>query len=396
MLQGGPGQSAVSLAEFYGGESWRAARRTRTILLVDQRGTGESNPLSCDYGGREGAPQTWLYEMFADDAVRACRRELAARADLSEYNTENAVRDLEEVRARLGYERINLYGTSYGTRVALRYLELHPARVRSLVLKGVVEPEGVIPASFARDTERSIGLVIAACAADAACARAYPTLRRDYRAMRARLARGPVSATVEDGKSVVLSEGVIASSFRSALQGTGLAVRLPALIAAAARDDYTPIARLVLQIRRAASSAVHSGMMLSVICAEDAPYLAGARDPQPGLLGGYWRDRTLAACRIWDVRADPAAFRTMRRHRTPALLISGHFDPATPPEHAERARRLLPNSAHLVVQSGSHSFGGMQGCADIVIARFLDTAEPRGLDLSCGARGRLPDFVPPQ
>ncbi|MDQ4088581.1 MAG: alpha/beta hydrolase, partial [Pseudomonadota bacterium] len=234
ILQGGPGQSAVSLADFYGGESWRLAREKRVILLVDQRGTGESNPLNCDLGGRDEDPQSWFYELFPDEQIRRCRAELAARADMREYTTEQAVLDLEEVRRRLGYQRLNLYGTSYGTRVALRYLDAFPERVRSVILKGVVEPEAVVPVSFERDTERALDLLISDCAADAACRAAYPDLRRDYERMRARLAQGPVTASLEVNGArtpVVLTPGVVSSSFRSFLQATPAAAQMPRMIA---------------------------------------------------------------------------------------------------------------------------------------------------------------------
>jgi pimeloyl-ACP methyl ester carboxylesterase len=400
VLQGGPGQSAVKLADFYGGRSWAPARRSREIILVDQRGTGSSNALDCDLGGRDEDPQTHLYELFPEAAVRACWSQVRHRADPSLYTTEAAVLDLDTVRRRLGFRRINLYGTSYGTRVALRYLERVPQNTRSLVLKGVVDPGTVAPATFAQDTDRALELLFSDCAADGPCNSAFPALRSYYALMRSRLRRGPVSANVKDGngalRSVTLTEGVVSASIRSILQSVSPSARLPALIHAAGNGDYSPLAETILQFRTAGAAALSTGLMLSVICAEDAPFLpasAGLQDERT-LLRGYWVERVRRGCAAWPVPADRAKFRTMSRHLTPALLISGELDPATPPANAERARQYLPNSTHVVVPKGSHG-GGIQGCLDGVIANFLDTLKPAELDAGCAAAIRRPPFFIP-
>ncbi|HKO59029.1 MAG TPA: alpha/beta fold hydrolase, partial [Thermoanaerobaculia bacterium] len=129
ILQGGPGQAATALADFYA-RTFAPIREQRDIVLVDQRGTGKSNGLYCDMG--DG--------FFPPAAIAACRDDVAKRADPRFYTTTEAVRDLDDVRRKLGYQRINLYGTSYGTRVALEYARAYPRRVRSMVLKAVIAP----------------------------------------------------------------------------------------------------------------------------------------------------------------------------------------------------------------------------------------------------------------
>lgn len=132
-LAGGPGAAATEGARFYA-EQGKEYRRRRDVVLVDQRGTGKSNPLSLP-GKR--TPQDYLSEMYPVDYVKRLRQTLERRADLTQYTTSIAMDDLDDVRAWLGYDRINLIGSSYGTRGALVYLRQHPERVRTVTLIGV-------------------------------------------------------------------------------------------------------------------------------------------------------------------------------------------------------------------------------------------------------------------
>src|SRR5207244_12853121 len=132
-LAGGPGAAATESATFYAGQG-KGYRRRRDVVLVDQRGTGKSNPLSLP-GKR--TPEDYPSEMSPVDCVKSLRQTLERRADLTQYTTSIAMDDLDDVRARLGYDRINLIGSSYGTRAALVYLRQHPERVRTVTLIGV-------------------------------------------------------------------------------------------------------------------------------------------------------------------------------------------------------------------------------------------------------------------
>jgi len=161
VLAGGPGQAA---SEFYATVAPALARirRERDIVLVDQRGTGRSNRLGCAEG-EELLYRAGQAEIAA--ATRGCLGDLGARAEVSWYTTSVAVQDLERVRAALGYERINLYGTSYGTRVAQHYLRRFPERVRAVILDGVVPAPLALGPEVALDAERSLLDILARCAA---------------------------------------------------------------------------------------------------------------------------------------------------------------------------------------------------------------------------------------
>lgn len=396
VLQGGPGQSAVTLANFYGGEDWGATRAARAIVLIDQRGTGASNALDCSPAGRVDDAQSYLGEMFPEDLIAECAASVAAHADLTRYTTMDVVEDLEELRNRLGYDVVDLYGTSYGTRVALAYLERHPQRVRAMVLKGVVEPQSVVPSSFAEDTERALRLTIEDCAADPQCSNDYPDLAAAYTKLRATLDNGPIATDLTVGERkqrVTLSRGVIAATFRSALQATPFAARLPRVIHAAAHGDYAPLAAFVVEVRKAGEGAVSTGMMLSVLCAEDAPLLE-SENTSDTLMGSYWEKRLKGGCAVWKVPPQKTAYRSPTVHSTPTLMISGYLDPATPPVHAETAAKTLPNTRQVVVRNGSHSFAGMKGCIDLLIASFLENpAKPQ--DASCADKIKRPPFARP-
>jgi pimeloyl-ACP methyl ester carboxylesterase len=399
ILQGGPGQGATMLADFYA-ETFAELRDSRDIVLVDQRGTGASNPLACRLGGSKADPGGYLGDMFPVDLVRECRAELEQRADLTQYTTPIAMVDLDELRAALGYERIDLYGTSYGTRAALVYLRAHPERVRAMILKGVVPMSVVIPVPFAEDSQRALDLLFEDCAADAACAEAYPRLRAEFASVVEGLRRRPLRVPVErEGGTPVehdLALGTFASVVRSLLQATSTSKDLPLIIHDAAQGNWTPFTRIAVALRAQASSGLQTGMLFSVACTEDAPFIdaaRGARQESATFLGDYWTRSLLAACREWPRGSLPEDYRRAVPSDVPVLLVSGHLDPATPPRWAEEAARSLPNSRQIVVRYGSHSFSGLAGCVDRIMTDFIERGSARGLDDSCVSTIRRPPFT---
>ena len=123
-IPGGPGESATGLAPYLA-QAYAGIREDRDILLVDQRGTGGSHPLNCELFGPPGEPQNYLGRFFPIEDVETCRAQLEPNADLELYTTPLAMDDLDDVRAALGYEKLNLFGGSYGTRAVQVYLRRH-------------------------------------------------------------------------------------------------------------------------------------------------------------------------------------------------------------------------------------------------------------------------------
>ncbi|AHG88699.1 alpha/beta fold family hydrolase [Gemmatirosa kalamazoonensis] len=386
LLHGGPGIGAAEQPR-YADAVFAEARRTRDVVLVDQRGTGRSNPLACDLYDDGGRLQPYLDPMFPLGAVRRCAARLARRADLSEYGTDAAADDLDDLRAALGAERLDLFGVSYGTRAALVYLRRHPSHVRRVVLQGVVAPDEPIPLAAGRAGERALDYLAADCAADAACRRDVPNPEGDVARVMVRLREAPAVVELWNGRRlsterVRISARGFAERLWSMLYSPGDDRETARLVHAAALGALTPFAEAALHESRARRRR-SEGMMLSVLCAEDAPRLARAdtaRAAAGALLGLPVARELLAACAAWPVGPrDPLGGASALA--TPALLLSGEVDPIAPPEWAERARRLLPNSVHLVQPRGGHA--ELAGCAPRLVAAFLDAADPRRLGRTC-------------
>jgi pimeloyl-ACP methyl ester carboxylesterase len=395
-IAGGPGQAASSLAGF-AGELFKDVRRKRDIVLVDVRGTGSSHPLNCDL-----YPDLASYfgDLFPRDAVRKCRAQLETDADLRQYTTRHLADDLDEVRGVLGYERVNLYGTSYGSAAARVYLARHPERVRSLVIKAIAPMTAMPLLSYARDAQHALDVLLGDCEADNACGTAFPNIRAEARSVFARLDSANAPARARDPRTgashrVMISRGAFAGSLLTAMQGPTTAAAIPALIHEAYHGNYGPAARLIVGVRRTISSDLSWGMHFSVLCTEGNPPVDDptiARESAGSFLGDYRVRQQIQACEEWP-RGDSTGFGAIRVSNVPALLSSGSLDPNTPPRWGAEAARFLPNSRHLVVRYGSHNFGNLRGCVDVLMNKFVGAASATTLDTSCVAKIRFPPFV---
>ncbi|MGH8443509.1 MAG: alpha/beta fold hydrolase, partial [Nevskiaceae bacterium] len=234
-FEGGPGLPATDSASFWVTDG-AIHRQHRDIVLVDQRGTGGSNALPCALGF--GNPLEPLLDV---DSTRACRYQLSPKGELSQYTTAATVADIEAVRMKLGHERIDLSGRSYGTRVAQQYLQAHPQRVRAMLLIGTVTPQEKLPLSFSTNAQGVLMRLAQQCEADAACRRAVPKAGADIATLRARFAAGPVRATLADKKTVTLQAGPFWEGVRAVLTTTASQRRLPWLLHEAARGRFAPI-----------------------------------------------------------------------------------------------------------------------------------------------------------
>jgi pimeloyl-ACP methyl ester carboxylesterase len=391
-LAGGPGVAATDAAAYIPAV-FGPSREGRDILLVDQRGTGGSNQLSCAmYGPREDAA-SYLGAFFPADRVRACVPGLRRKADLAHYTSDPAADDLDEVRAALGYEKLDLYGGSYGTRTALVYMRRHPERVRSAVLLGVVPTDAAMPLHLARDSERALSGVVADCEAETACRATFPRLRADLRRSLERLAGGPVEVEVVSpgtGRPVriALTRDLYVEGVRYLLYGAPTAGDLPAMVHQAAEGDFRPIATFVLNRRMNVLGPTSHGLYLAVTCAEDVPF-ADPREGERLAEGTFFGASRLrdqhAACAAWPGDPVDPAFRGPVVSGAPTLIVSGQWDPATPPEYGDKVARHLANSLHVVVPGGAHGYGGMENaaCLDGLLNDFVRAASVAALDTSC-------------
>ena len=387
ILAGGPGQAASEQAAFVA-RTFAAVRRDHDIVLVDQRGTGESNGLRCDLYGR--TLQEHLDDLIPIKAVESCLEKWEPNSDLSYYTTTLAMDDLEEVRAALNYEKIDIFGSSYGTRGAQVYLRQYPERVRSMILRGITPISETIPPVIARHAQQSLDLVFADCLKNDVCRRAFPKLKDEFSEVLARFEKGGVRIEVPSEKSgkiesAILSRGAFVTTLRSMLQSTSTIAQLPLLIHEAYQGEYSSWVRAALSIRRGFCQNVSTGAFLALFN-EDLRLIdleEAQRESAGTFMGDYYYQQLLKSCTLIPQAVVSTGYREAVVSSVPVLLISGFLDPSTPPENGEKVALSLPNSRHLVVRNGSHSYSGLAPCLDKVMNDFIVRGSNNGLDTSC-------------
>ncbi|MGH7637093.1 MAG: alpha/beta hydrolase, partial [Gemmatimonadaceae bacterium] len=277
LLPGGPGGDIIRQAAAWT-ELLGSVRSSHPLLFVDPRGTGESDALHCELAAEPARVVTHVRDFLPIEQVRACRRELEKRADLTQYTTEAIAKDLDEVRAALGFERVILFGTSGGTRQALIYHKRHRRRVEALILSGMVPLEFRMPMHYAPDAQAAFDSLARSCATDQECARSFPDLRRDFESVLAALRREPKSVEVNLPSGVdtaIVTRGIFAERIRTLLYNSESAAQAPYVISRAARDDFAPFIQVMIPgLRPQRRPIVAMGHFLSVTCAEDVPRIA--------------------------------------------------------------------------------------------------------------------------
>jgi pimeloyl-ACP methyl ester carboxylesterase len=389
MIAGGPGQSARDSYPQIA-HAFRELRRNRHVLLLDQRGTGGSTPLVC----RDAEGQPAVMDDLLDstpEAVAAfaarCRDTLAAEVDLRFFGTTDAVADLEHVRTLLGADAINLVGISYGTRVAQHYARRHPDRTRSLVLDGVVPNAQVLGREHARNLEDALALQFAHCEAGSACAERLG----EPRALLDRLAvelreRPPLvryrDATSGEPREEELRFEHLAGVVRMYSYVPVMASMLPLVLAETAAGRGELLMAQAAMLMTSISEQINHGMQLSVMCNEDVPLLQEDPADEGTVIGVEFVRFSRAQCEVWPRGESRPDFHAPLEGDTPALLLSGEYDPVTPPRYGEEVLAHLGRARHLVLRGQGHNVLPV-GCTPKLLARFLDTLDPVALDATC-------------
>jgi pimeloyl-ACP methyl ester carboxylesterase len=397
-LTGGPGQGAARIARAREDQLMRDLRRERDLVFVDLRGTGDSNTLQCNVARDHFLLQSYFPEMFQPEIIRACRQALEAKAELKYYTTAIAVDDFDEIRAALGYEKINLYGVSYGTQAALQYLRRYSQYVRVAALAGVATPQAKIPLHFAKGAQQAMDKLLDDCAADEECRTAFPTLKDEFGAVLAVFDKKPVTFEFPNPATkivqpVSLSRAVFVERLRLLLYDHSTARLIPLLIHQAATGDWTAFAKIAL-IPRPVDSGIALGMYLSVTCSESVPLIAEdevVRETQGTFLGDYRTQRHQQACSVWPRgEVSPEYYRPVKSE-VPVLMLSGEIDPATPPEYGKAASQFLSTSRQILLRSTPHNY--QSDCATRLTVEFITKGSAKDLDTTCADYIRRPRFL---
>ena len=404
MLAGGPGQGAARVVKT-AGDLWIKLRRERDLVFVDQRGTGESNPLNCPPATASDGMARYFTEGVNIENLRECRAELEKKANLTLYTTAIAMDDLDEVRSALGYEKINVLGGSYGTYAGFVYLRQHPTRVRTAILEGVTTPDSKILLPFAKGVEHSLERLFSDCAADKDCNAAFPNLRAEFKELVAKIEKQPAvfeSTNLINGKreQVTLSRNILSEQIRTFLYIPIYWRWLPLLIHEMNANNFGPFASLAHANVAGLVGQLAGGMSLSVMCAEDVPFITEdeIKSNTSGTFYGDYRVRTsIKSCEQWPRAKVAASFIEPVKSDAPILMITGDLDPVAPSWLAAGASRLLPNSRHISIHNTGHHF--RFECVDNLMVEFLAKGSAKGLDDSCVKAIERPPFMtklPPQ
>ncbi len=394
VAQGGPGGSTIeTFAELLIHLPMYRPTVNRDLVLWDQRGTFHSRPaLLCPEvaaadldGVLADAPELSAAQQL--EPYRSCGKRLAEEAhDLSAFNTVENANDVALLARALGYRAINFYGVSYGTELGQYLMRQHPEIVRSVVLDAVV-PTGFnlltdVPFVQQRIGEKYFG----GCAADPGCGAAYPDLASRFLTMLDRLDQDPVRLDVRNpaepggpAYTVELDGGLLGDALYQALYMQEMHPLIPYLVDRATNGDYQFIASVLLP-SMLFDDTMSIGMYLTVVCAEygdtDASalsYTGLARRLE--ISGKESAQAMLEICREWDIEHLDNAVHEPVASDIPALLLSGDFDPITPPAFAAEVGAHLARDYQVNFPSGSHGQAFGNSCADGLIQRFLDNPD---------------------
>lgn len=398
LLDGGPGAAATERPWMRMMPWVKKLRVYRDIVLVDQRGTGSSNPLNC-------MPDEELpfEELFRPRRPRSETEECVKSfdADLTKYTTDIAMDDLNEVRDALGYDKINIYGLSYGTRAALVYLRRHEGTVRSLVIDAVAPMEMKIMDAAAEDGDRAIGLLLSHCDNDEECRKAFPKLRQKLNELILGLKEKPAQAQLKHPRTgelvnVTVQAETLRMTLFTSLYDTQLSALIPLAIKKAYDGDFSVFGALLESVSGSLEQ-MSMGMQFAVLCNEDLALLNVGSEDSGAAQNVFSRNEMVSQkkdyCEFFNGVAKPESYFDSVKSGVPALVLSGELDPITPPRWGEIASKNLKNSKHVVVPGMSHGVS-MNGCVSNMVVEHIENASPAGIETEC-VKGikRFPIFL---
>ncbi|MGJ8662366.1 MAG: alpha/beta hydrolase [Marinicella sp.] len=375
-LAGGPGQGAV---DTFAGivRIFSKLLPNRDMVLVDQRGTGESNPLRCEIDPDD-------YEALSDmesDAWKEWTKEChdSLDADTRQYTTTAAINDLEAVREALGVEQWNLYGGSYGTRKALTYMNLYPAVIRSVILDGVVSQDEALGVSHEANLRRTLDRIFDLCEKDEACNESFGDAEQQMWTFLDQLKEQPLKLRLQNSSSgefedIVMTREYAVIALRMFSYSPETMGLIPLMVSLANHGQPETMAFQAQMMMDSLNQGLNNALEMSVTCAEDVPFMPSTTNISNSLFGDDLFELMHARCELWDSVPVDASFKEVVTSDIPTLLLSGEYDPVTPPQFAEKAMQTLSNSQHLVAKGQGHIVG-TRGCMPKILTAFIQDPE---------------------
>lgn len=386
LINGGPGGSSIDLLIQFS-PALNTIARERDIVVLDQRGTGRSSRLTCD--GIADDPESYNAEEVIE-RVNACLDQLPH--DPRFFTTSVAVHDLDALRAALGYQQLSIYGVSYGTRVALHYMRVYPQRTRAVVVDGVVPPPAVLGAQIAIHSQNALDQVVKRCTEDSACRQKFSDVAASFSIVADRLRESAIPLELAhpvtgEHTTLDLSYDHLITWVRFSLYAPETTALIPVTLSEAAyQRNYLPIASNALRMLHNVSTAMAYGMHNAVVCTEDAPFYSGQQIDFAHLestyIGRDMYDTLKAMCSAWPQGIRDADMKITIESDVPTLILSGEYDPITPPAWGEAILPGLSNVRHVVAPGQGHGTLA-RGCMPQLIDHFIQTPDPVNLDTQC-------------
>ena len=403
-VAGGGGVNQLASYSSYLDNGGNDIRRDRDYIMFNQRGAHLNEPsLVCpddtalfwslrkqDLSKHEREDQMIEKRLECYDAL------IEQGIDLSAYNTVETAADVNDLRIALGFDEVNLYGTSSGTRTILTILRNHPAGIRSVILDSVYPPQVGLYSTYSRSVYRVFSLLFEACAAHPQCSEQYPELETTFFQLVDDLNANPVSVELSRGPVFVDGGFFMDAVYTSFYWGSQIPL-IPGRIEWAGQEVFTGLKPMLEGALSDSGTFMAMGFEWSMMCNEEVPFesyelgreLAGDLPPQIGEYFDAYYEFTL--CESWlSGQADPVE-NTAVFSDIPALILAGQFDPVTPPEWGRLAAETLGNHFFYEFPGLGHGIMRSDACGLEIGLQFIDdpTTEP---DASCIDQLAGPDF----
>jgi pimeloyl-ACP methyl ester carboxylesterase len=413
-LEGGPGGDALEAIPFTFERRFAPFLANHDLIMFDQRGTGYSKPSLACPENKELTFELIEQDISAEEASQlgveallACHDRLVADGvNLAAYNSAQSAADLADLRVALGYDEWNLWGISYGTRLAQTTMRDQPEGLRSVILDSTYPLQANLLTDTPANVARAMDVFFAGCAADAACNEAYPNLKTTFYDTVAQLNEEKIILplnnflTGETYNGYFGGDDLVGVLFQS-LYATEIIPDLPKLIYDVNQGETSNLSALLSSFLLN-TEFVSIGMQFSVQCNEensfttqDAVVAASAAHPELAGIFDYSPNLgvlTLSICDVWGAgTADPIENEPVTSD-IPTLILAGEYDPITPPAWGQLVQENLPKAYYYEFPGTGHGVSLSGDCAIAVVESFL--AEPiNEPDTTCLADVGSPHFT---